>query len=254
VYPLQWRIGSNHHSDISRGFIGSVVGEIARLRRELELAIRKNRYEASASESKKPFTSLLTYLMKLYRHLQHIMVVLTFGCVGFTSLDTDNVNPSVETFSKLPATDTLHVLFSAQGCFGGSAYELTFQRGSTTTVIVASGWRDSSVENKLFWSQLIDIPNLFFPKKRQKQPDRNLGQVTLTNSDLNGLDELLRFYRSSRSDNCTKTDTIEISQIRDSKTIALEKFTDESCDPYKIKNVKTFLEIARRSKKSIPRI
>jgi hypothetical protein len=187
--------------------------------------------------------------MKLNKHWQSVAIVITFGCISFIALDTDNINPSVDTFSKLPATDTLHVLYSSQGCFGGSAYELTFRRGSTTTATVASGIRDSSAENKLFWSKLLDIPNPFSPKKRQKQPDRNLGQVTLTNSDLKGLDELLRFYRSSRSDGCTSTDEIEISPIRDSKTIAIEKFTDESCGPYKIKNVKTFSEIARRAEK-----
>jgi hypothetical protein len=181
---------------------------------------------------------------------QGVTFAITFGSIVFAASAAGNINPFIETFSKLPATDTLQVLFASQGCFGGSAYEFNFRHGSKNTVAVASGWRNLLVENKSFWGTLTDIPNLFFLKKRKQQKDRNLGHVTLTESDLNGLDELLRVYRSIRRDNCTSTDTIEISQIHDGKIIAMEKFIDKSCDLYYLKNVTTFPAIARRLDKN----
>jgi hypothetical protein len=73
-----------------------------------------------------------------------------------------------------------------------------------------------------------------------------LGQVTLTDSDLKGLDEVLRFYRSSPRGGCTTEDTITISQVRDGKTVATERFTDDSCSTYQMKGITTFSEIVRR--------
>jgi hypothetical protein len=179
---------------------------------------------------------------------QSVPFAITFGCIVSTASTAGNITPFIETFSKIPKTDTLQVLFSSRGCMGGSAYEFNFRYGSTTTVAVASGWRNYSDENKSVWAKLTDIPNLFSPKKWKNQQDRNLGQVTLTESDLNGLDKLLRFYRSNRSDDCTSTDTIEFSQIHNGKTIAIEKIIDESCGSYGLKNVMTFNEIAGRLK------
>jgi hypothetical protein len=180
-------------------------------------------------------------------HFWHgVLFASTFVYIVSTASAADNTTPFIETFSKLPATDNLQVRFSSRGCFGGSAYEFNFRHVSTTTVSVASGWRNHSEENKSVWEKLTDIPNYFSPKKLKNRQNRHLGQLTLTESDLNRLDKLLRFYRSSRSDNCTSTDTIEISQIRDGKIIAIEKIIDKSCDLYGLKNVLTFGEIVGR--------
>jgi len=112
-------------------------------------------------------------------------------------------------------------------------HEFTFHRGATSTVAVVSVRQERTGAKK----QSPDV-------KREA-----LGHLPLTDSDLKGLDELLRFYRSSPRGGCTTTDTITISQVRDGKTIATEQFTDGSCSTYQMKGVTTLPELVHRLEK-----
>ena len=174
--------------------------------------------------------SAVQYPMKQNKHFWNsVTVALAVGCVSVGASAADKM----DTFSKLPATDILQVRFVSRGCFHFSTHELTFRRGATSTVAVVSVLQEWSDATK----QLSDV-------KREE-----LGHVTLTDSDLKGLDELLRFYRSSPWGGCTTTDTITISQVRDGKTIATEQFTDSSCSTYQMKDVTTLAEVVRRLEK-----
>jgi hypothetical protein len=138
------------------------------------------------------------------------------------------ITDNIRTFSQLPETDTLQVLFSFSGCFGGDAYQLAFQRRSIPTVTRSLDWHKLSDEQKIF---------------SYKQGEK-LTQVMLTNFDLIGLDNLLHFYRHNHKTGCTTTENIVISQIHDGKIISRENFINESCTSPN--NVTTFRDIARR--------
>jgi len=159
------------------------------------------------------------------RTLRVVALALALVWMNVAASAAEKLTP----FAKLPATDELQVRFASSGCFHSTTHEFTFRRGATSTVAVASV--------KAEWSDA-------------KHKDREeLGQVALSDSDLKGLDELLRFYRSNPRGGCTTIDRITISRVRNGKTLATEEFTDGSCSTYQLKGVTTLSEIVRRLEK-----
>jgi len=127
----------------------------------------------------------------------------------------------------------VQMAFTTSGCFHYFSYELTFQRSTETTVSV--------VQIERGWSQSLEV---FTSTNRL-----SLGTLSLTKSDVEGLDRLLQFYRSSRRNGCTTVDTISISQRHDGKVAATEQFTDGSCSHDRKDLTRITALIARLEKK-----
>jgi len=161
--------------------------------------------------------------------LRIIPLAMTVICCLSRAQAADNV----ATFSELPERDELQMAFTTSGCFHYASYELTFRRSTEFAVTV--------VKMEGEWSR--DLKTLNSTNRV------TLGELTLTNADLKGLDHLLRFYRSGPRDGCTTVDKISISQHHDDKVIAAEQFMDGSCS-YDRKNMTRIRElIARLAKK-----
>jgi hypothetical protein len=115
----------------------------------------------------------------------------------------------------------LEINFRSDGCFHREGYELTFRRATETTVSIT----------------------------RTRGNRMELGQLTLSKADVDGLDELVRLYRSSSPGNCTTSDSITISQRHDGEIVATEKYTDDTCVTHKMKGVTNILALVRRLRK-----
>jgi hypothetical protein len=122
----------------------------------------------------------------------------------------------VDAFSKLKQGDTLIVRFHSSGCFHNETHELTFRQASDLSLSIV------------------------------KMPGVNLGTLTLSKSDIAGLDRLMEFYRSKRSGGCTSVDDITFSQQRDGKTLATEQFTDDSGQDSSIAGITLFRTLIMR--------
>ncbi|MDR3159826.1 MAG: hypothetical protein LBU11_12675 [Zoogloeaceae bacterium] len=150
------------------------------------------------------------------RHLIRLVFVLTATC-SFHAQAADKVT----TFADLPKDDQLEIRFSSGGCFHRVAYELTFRRATETTVSITQT-RGNRVE---------------------------LGQLTLSMADVDGLDELVRFYRSVSSGNCTTSDSIIISQRHNGKIVATEKYTDNTCATNNMEGITAIPALVQRLRK-----
>jgi hypothetical protein len=139
----------------------------------------------------------------------------------------------VASFSELSKGDELHMTFTTSGCFHYASYELTFRRSAEITV--------SIVQFERKWS-----PKL----KAYTSTNRiTLGELSLTRGDVEGLDRLLHYYRSSPGDGCTTVDKVSISQRHDEKVVASEQFVDGSCFPARMDMTKITELIVRLEKK-----
>ena len=139
-------------------------------------------------------------------------------------------------FRKLPAGDSIQVSFRSSGCFHQTAYEFDFQGGKDPAA------RVTAIEEK--WD----------PKSRRQLPEgrKELGAVVLSDSDLAGLDRLLKFYRQPQPGGCTTIDHITVSQRRGGKVAATESFTDSTCATYDRKDLTLFTALARRLEPKTP--
>lgn len=136
----------------------------------------------------------------------------------------------VDAFSKLKQGDTLTVRFHTSGCFHDATHEFTFRRVSELSVSIVQLHREAAR-----------------PGVVTKQINRvDLGTLTLSKSDVAGLDRLVDFYRSKHSESCTTVDHITFTQQRDGKTVATEQITDATCQTYDMKRITTFSELIRR--------
>lgn len=146
-------------------------------------------------------------------YLIRLVFVLAATC-SFHARAADKV----ATLADLPKGDQLEMSFISSGCFHRYAYDLTFRRAIETTV--------SITQNRV-----------------------GLGQLTLSKADVDGLDELVRFYRSSSPGNCTTRNSITISQRHDGEIVATEKYTDDSCATYNMKGVTNISALVQRLQK-----
>ena len=126
----------------------------------------------------------------------------------------------------------MEVIFTTSGCFHFATYELKFLRSTDLTV--------SIVQLERVWSPA---------RKAFTSTNRvSLGGLTLTKTDVAGLDRLLQFYRSSPRNGCTTVDTISILQRHDGKVAAREQFTDGSCS-YERQDLTRITELVARLEK-----
>ena len=117
--------------------------------------------------------------------------------------------------------------FTSGGCFHFYTYDLTFTRTNVSVATVNLEW--------------------IGPGENYRDGERRaLGQLELSDADIVGLDTLLAFYRTNTAGGCTTKVEIKISQIRDGKVMATEKFVDSSCRAAAVKDVLTIQSLTRR--------
>ncbi len=136
----------------------------------------------------------------------------------------------VDAFSKLKQGDTLTVRFHTSGCFHDATHEFTFRRASELSVSIAQLPRDAAR-----------------PGVVTTQTNRvDLGTLTLSKSDVAGLDRLMEFYRSKHNSFCTTVDHLTFTQQRDGKSVATEQIEDGSCQTDEMKRLTSFPELIGR--------
>lgn len=167
-------------------------------------------------------------MLLAHMRMTHLITMLASGIL--CSLAQSPVANTVDGFSKLAFGDTLQMRFTSKGCFHSYTYDVTFTRKVKPTASVTAV--------TLEW---VGPGATYRDGKR-----RELGTLSLTESDLAGLDALLAFYRSNTNRNCTTKDSIKITWVRDGKVIATEEFTDPSCDADDLKGVLTIPSLAQR--------
>jgi hypothetical protein len=136
---------------------------------------------------------------------------------------------AVATFSTLRPGDSLEMTFHTSGCFHSATYELSFHRSEELEVHL--------VEVRRVWSE---------ERKEISILRDDIGDLILTKADIQGLDLLLRFYRSKPRGGCTTTDQIEISQRHDGRVEGAERFTDGSCSVYERRDLTLIPELVAR--------
>lgn len=149
------------------------------------------------------------------RHLIRLVFVLA-ATWSFHARTADEV----AALADLPKGDQLEISFASDGCRHSRAYNLTFRRATETTVFITNA-------------------------KKQAES----GQLTLSKDDVDGLDRLVRFYRSRSPGNCTTSDSITISQRHEGKIVATEEYTDDSCATHTMTGVTTIPALVRRLQK-----
>lgn len=155
----------------------------------------------------------VTHFRPLMRTLHSIALFLAASC---SSMFCAEPAARVDTFSKLKQGYTLIVCFHSSGCFHNETHELAFRKASELSVSVV------------------------------KLPGVNLGTLTLSKSDIAGLDRLMEFYRSKHSGGCTTVDEITFTQQRDGKTLATEQFTDDSGQTHSMEGITLFRTLIMR--------
>jgi hypothetical protein len=138
----------------------------------------------------------------------------------------------VAAFSSLPTGDELEMTFSTDGCFHSALYELRFSRSPGANV--------SIVQVQFEWSEKL--------KSVVSTKRVTLGDLTLSEADVRGLDNLLQFYRSARHNGCTTVEKLSIAQRHDGKITAREQFIDGSCS-YERKDLTRIAELVARLQK-----
>jgi hypothetical protein len=161
------------------------------------------------------------------RTLSLIIFFLTEFCCAVLS---GELVTHVDSFSKLKQGDTLIVRFHSSGCFHDETYDLIFRRTPELAV------------------SIVHLPcEAIRPALIDPQTNRvDLGTLTLSKSDIAGLDKLMDFYRSNREGGCTTLVKIAFTQQRDGKTVATEQVTDDSCQTYQMKRVTSFTKLIDR--------
>jgi len=170
----------------------------------------------------------------------------TIAIVALLSLNfTCSLAPErVPSFSNLGKEDVIDVRYSSTSEYSKSDYEFSFSGGSTSSVAVVRLTRD--------------------PAGLAKTNRSMLATLSLTTSDLDGLDKLIGIYRSDRSrGGCTPVDTvtradrstlwacpvdiIAITHRRAGRPVATERFKIAICVPPKVKGVRTFHALVERA-------
>jgi len=163
----------------------------------------------------------------LMRTMHFITLFLVASCCAVLSVEP---LAHVDAFSKLKQSDTLIVRYHTRGCFfHGATHEFTFRQASELTVSIVQLPRDAARAGIV-----------------STQTNRvDLGTLTLSKSDVAGLDRLMEFYRSKHDSFCTTVDHLTFTQQRNGKTVATEQIEDRS-PTYQTKRLTRFPELIGR--------
>ena len=118
---------------------------------------------------------------------------------------------SVVAFSRLGSGEELRIHFRSSGCFHNDVYDLVFQSGPRPTVTVAG------------------VRYGFIRSMARDRAPRSVGTLALSDSEVAGLDALLRLYRDRPRGDCTTTEIVDVAYVRDGAVLASETFIDGSC-------------------------
>ncbi|MDB6055822.1 MAG: hypothetical protein JWN25_3345 [Verrucomicrobiales bacterium] len=136
-------------------------------------------------------------------------------------------------FASLANRDMIQVRMTTSCCLPLDAtYLLRFERASNPHVTVSELERGVVRDRKF----VIDTNRI------------ELGELALTESDLAGLDKLMKFYHTKHDTLCSVVDRLKIARERDGKIVATEELTDTACSIYQT-DYMTFHEIIRRLRK-----
>ena len=125
-------------------------------------------------------------------------------------------------FRHLPPGASLEVGFRSSGCFHQTDFAFHFERAADQSVHVT----------------VHDLQN-----------SKKLGSLALSESDLVGLDNLMKAYRHLPLGGCTTEDTLTLVQKKDGKAVASETITDSTCDISRRKDLLQFATLTERLKK-----
>ena len=127
--------------------------------------------------------------------------------------------------SHLQRGDTLRIEYASSGCFSSTRAEV---------VILGS---DPSRARVVRWSS--------GPVRAESPAEPERRTVSLTREDRQGLDNLLAFYRSSRSNGCTTVDHIKLTLSHKGRKARSESFVDGSCRVHDEPGLVTLDEVVR---------
>lgn len=150
-----------------------------------------------------------------------VLALLAFHCD-----QRDSSAVPLRTFAWLPEGETLEVTYTSSGCEPADSYRLVFQRSpeytaTITTVRSADGTGDG----------------------------KELGRITLTREEVDGLDNLFRLYRSGPKGSCTTVERITLTRRQGETVLATEQFVDSSCAAAQMEDAVTSIcELVARGK------
>lgn len=134
-------------------------------------------------------------------------------------------------FSTLQPEEHLAIRFTSFGCFHSLAYDFKFTRDNTGTYARISkldpSWNDKT-------------------KSREFRTQEVLGTLKLTSREIDGLDRLIRFYRSNTRGGCTTVDEVRLTLFRGTESIATENHRDASCTTHRRSDLTTLLSLTNR--------
>jgi hypothetical protein len=121
-------------------------------------------------------------------------------------------------FSQMDNGDEILIKYESSGCYHNIHSTISFRkvRGRVTAAI----------------------------RNDRKKDQQN--ETELTRRDIQGLDNLLRYYRARQRGYCTTTDRIAISYRENGREIAREAFVDSTCRVDNIRGVLPLSEVIDR--------
>lgn len=139
----------------------------------------------------------------------------------------------VAKFASLGKSEELVLTFTTTGCFHFASYQLTVRRDAKAADLIGV---------KIVQTKQMNAPG---GGPESKEPVE-LGELKLTKADLEGLDNLIDFYRSGPKNTCTTVDEITISYRHEGKEVATEKFKDGSCSTHDKKELTRIADLIAR--------
>lgn len=133
-----------------------------------------------------------------------LAVVLAFFAIHCGERDQPAVPQ--RTFAWLPKGDTLEVTYASVGRSHNDSYRFVFQHPHDYTATVTILHTHDSTED-----------------------GKELGTITLTHEEMEGLDNLFRLYRANIQGSCTTEDRITVVRRHDGNVLSTEEFIDNAC-------------------------
>lgn len=160
--------------------------------------------------------------MKISRYLFWISLI---GASGLRAAD------EIPSFLKLKDGLRIEVAFQSSGCFYTSKHRFEFSGGK---------------------ARIFELQPVFELEKTREKPvdGKLLGELSLQDEDLKGLDRLFAFYENPPDGGCTTVDNITVTFYQGEKTVFAGKYVDETCASRKDASRLTFWKLIQRLEKS----
>jgi len=147
-------------------------------------------------------------------------ITLFLSILFITACSTKRVAPNL-----FATGERIVVTYSSEGCFHHTSNILIFHENNVTIYKTKNQWN-------------------------QKTDKTEMGTLTLTKKDKEGLNRLFAYYSEKSHDGWyTNVDNIEIKRYKNEKLISSKKITDASCSLYQRKDILSFPELIERVEK-----